>query len=448
MTPCTEAFRASLLHFRKTMQAGIFPPYEYIEDALLFVENGRIIMAGTFQDLEKNLRPGIHVTDYSGRIIMPGFVDCHIHYAQTGMIASYGKQLMDWLHRYTYPEELKFVDKSLCLQVSSFFFDELLRNGTTTALVLPTVHEQSVHALFEEAYKKEIRIVSGKIMMDRNAPEGLLDTAEQSYTESKGIIEKWHGKGRTTCAVIPRFALTSSDQQLHAAAALLKETPGLLFHTHLSESREEVRSVAHLFPWSKSYLDVYDHFELVGDVSSFAHGIHLNKKNLGRLRETGSSIIHCPTSNLFLGSGIFDMGMMLGHHVKTGLGTDVGAGTSFSMFKTMAEAYKLSQLNGDPVSPAHLFYMATSGGAAILGLEDKIGSLEKGKEADFIVINPSAIHLLNNRIQQAESLDDILFALMILGDDRIIEHCYINGHNQTPLPIRPSDPDIGQHGTK
>ena len=448
MVSCTEAFRASLFHFRNNAKSGILPPCEYIEDGLLLVENGRIREIGTFREIGKNLNPGIRLTDYSGRIIMPGFVDCHVHYVQTGMIASHGKDLLDWLHRYTYPEELKFIDKTFCLKTASFFFDELLRNGTTTSLALPTVHEQSVHALFEEAEKRDIRIVSGKILMDRNAPEGLLDSVEQGYRESSRIIEKWHGKGRATCAVIPRFALTSSDRQLDAAASLLKETPGLLFHTHLSENRKEVDSVARHFPWSTSYFDVYDHFGLSGKTSSFAHCIHVSEQDLNRLSDTKSSVVHCPTSNLFLGSGIFDMERMIHHRIKTGLGTDVGAGTSFSMFKTMAEAYKLSQLNGCSLTPSHLFYMATLGGADILGLSDKIGSLDEGKEADFIVVNPSFLPILDNRVKKAGSLEEVLFALMILGDDRVIERCFTAGIDRTPPPFRLSDPDIGQHGTK
>jgi guanine deaminase len=336
-----------------------------------------------------------------------------------------------------------FNDHHHCHLTAKFFIDELLRNGTTSALVLPTVHVESVSALFETAEKKEMRIVSGKILMDRNAPPELRDTAEQSYVESRLIMERWHMRNRMSCAVIPRFALTSSEKQLEVASALIKETPGLLFHSHLSENQNEVKSIAACFPWSRSYLDVYDHYGLTGPKSIFAHGIHLDDTDYRCLADTGSSVALCPTSNMFLGSGLFDYEKMEKHKIRLGLGTDVGAGTSFSMFKTMAEAYKVCQLKGNNLSPAQAFYMATLGGADILGIGHKVGNFEKGKEADFIVINPGKIPILERRIANACHLEEILFALMILGDDRIIEHCHILGEDRKPAHSESLNADIG-----
>lgn len=438
-----RAFKASIFHFRDFDEVSSYPSYEYVEDGLLIVENGAVIDMGSFSKLKRILPPETSVTDYSGRIIMPGFVDTHIHYPQTDIIASHGKQLLDWLKVYTYPAEIKFNDYHHCRNTAGFFFDELLRNGTTCALILPTVHVESVHALFETAENREMRIVSGKILMDRNAPPELRDSAEQGYHDMKSIIDRWHMKNRLSCAVIPRFALTSSEEQLEVATNLVKQTPGLLFHTHLSENKNEVGDIAKQFPWSRSYLDVYDHYGLTGPKSLFAHGIHLDERDYRCLAETRSSIALCPTSNLFLGSGLFDMKNMDSHHIRTSLGTDVGAGTSFSMFKTMAEAYKVCQLKGYNLSPAQTFYMATLGGAKILGIGHKVGNFEKGKEADFIVIDPGKIPILKRRIANACHLEEILFALMILGDDRIIEHCHILGEDRKPSHSKSLNADIG-----
>lgn len=293
------AFRASIFHFRSLAHGSSFHSYEYIEDGMLIIENGLVNDVGLFSELIKTISHDIPVKDYSGRIIMPGFVDTHIHYPQTEIIASHGKQLLDWLKDYTYPAEIKFNDYHHCRKTAGFFFDELLRNGTTSALILPTVHVESVHALFEIAENRGMRIVSGKILMDRNAPPELRDTAEQGYHDMKSIIDRWHMKNRLSCAVIPRFALTSSDEQLEAASNLVKQTPGLLFHTHLSENKNEVGAIAKQFPWSRSYLDVYDHYGLTGPKSVFAHGIHLDERDYRCLAATGSSISLCPTSNLF-----------------------------------------------------------------------------------------------------------------------------------------------------
>lgn len=445
MSDSLHGFRGSIFHFPDRAGLGQPPIFQSIEDGLLLVENGHVKAVGEFERLRKTLPSGLSITDHSGRIIMPGFVDAHIHYAQTDIVASYGKQLLSWLTEYTYPAEIRFADENHSRETAGFFLKELIRNGTTTALVLPTVHACSVHALFEAAEALNMRIVSGKILMDRNCPEALRDTAEQGASDMRAIIERWHLKNRLTCAVMPRFALTSTEAQLQAAAELVRERPGLLFHTHLSENTDEISSVASLYPARRSYLDVYDHLGLTGQHSVFAHGVHLNQKDRMRLAETGSALVHCPTSNLFLGSGLFDLNAMKDHRIPLGLGTDVGAGTSFSMFKTMAEAYKVSQLKGNSLSPQDGFYMATLGGAEVLGLDDNIGNFNAGKEADFIVIDGGRIPLLKRRLATAKSMIDVLFALMILGDDRIIEHCYILGKDMTPFS---SNADIRQQGAE
>ncbi len=442
MSESLHGFRGSIFHFVCPADAGTAPTFEFVQDGLLLVENGHVKQMGDFRSLKNSLPSRVPIADHSGRIIMPGFVDAHIHYAQTDIIASFGRQLLNWLTEYTYPAETLFADEQHGRNTARFFLNELLLNGTTSALVLPTVHALSVHTLFETADAMNLRIVSGKIMMDRNCPEQLRDTAERGITDMRAIIHRWHLKNRLSCAVIPRFALTSSERQLEAASDLLKDHPGLLFHTHLAENTNETASVASFFPKRRSYFDVYDHYGLAGKNAVFAHGIHLDETDVQRLAETGSAIVHCPTSNLFLGSGLFSLRDMNTHGIRTGLGTDVGAGTSFSMFKTMAEAYKVSQLKGTSLSPVEAFYMATLGGAHILGLEEKIGNFAMGKEADFIVINPDRLPILSRRIRRAGKLEDTLFALMILGDDRIVERTYILGEDMTPSPMDSSDPDV------
>ena len=430
MTQSTLAFRASVFHFTNKPTDDYRNGYAFFEDGLLVVENGFVKQLGSYTETYKTLDPGIPVHDHSGKLIMPGFIDTHIHYPQTDIIASHGKQLIDWLYDYTYPAEMKFKDISHAGLTARFFIEELLRNGTTSALVLPTVHEQSVHAVFTAAEARNLRLVSGKVMMDRNAPPELLDTAEQSYRDAKALIDTWHNRNRLSYAITPRFALTSTEQQLEAASCLMEENQGLLFHTHLSENKKEVQLISRAFPLSRSYLDVYHHFGLTGERSSFAHCIHLDDHDYHLLKETRSSVALCPTSNLFLGSGLFDLGKIEPLSIKTALGTDVGAGTSFSLFKTMAEAYKVCQLMGFNLSVFLAYYMASLGGAEILGLDKKIGNFEKGKEADFIVINPERIPVLKRRIENSKNLEEMLFALMILGDDRIVENSYIMGEKQ------------------
>ncbi len=405
----------------------------YLPDGLLVLEDGRIKAFGAYADLRADYGE-IPTTAYPGRLIMPGFIDTHIHYPQTGMIAAYGEQLLEWLNQYTFPTEGKFADKAHAAEVAEIFLDQLLSNGTTTALVFAAVFPQSVDAFFEAAEQRNLCMIAGKVMMDRNAPEFLCDTAESSYQETKVLIQKWHKKGRLRYAVTPRFAITSTDAQLQQAGRLLKEFPDVYLHTHLSENVDEVAWVKELFPDCDGYLDAYDQAGLVTDRSVFAHGVQLTDAEFQRLSEQGSAIAFCPTSNLFLGSGLFkiEQAKSTDYPVKVGLGTDVGAGTSFSILQTANEAYKVAQLRRQKLSPFKGLFLATLGGARALCLEDQIGSFDLGKEADFIVLDPGATPLMAFRNGTSTPADlselaDQVFSLMMMGDDRTVQATYILG---------------------
>lgn len=429
-----KAFRSSFLDF---VEDPFYVPeaesIRYIADGLLVLENGKVKELGTYESLQDKYRE-IPVTSYPGMLIMPGFIDTHIHFPQIEMIAAYGEQLLEWLNQYTFPTEGKFKDKAYAQRIASIFLDELLRNGTTTALVFAAVYPQSVDAFFEEARRRNLRMIAGKVMMDRNAPDFLLDTPETSYQESKQLIQKWHKKGRLLYAVTPRFAITSTDEQLREAGKLLSEFPDVYLHTHLSENINEIEWVSNLFPDCKGYLDVYDRAGLVGNRSVFAHGVQLTDAEFKRLSEANSAIAFCPTSNLFLGSGLFklELAKSVEHPVKVGLGTDVGAGTSFSILQTANEAYKVAQLRRQKLSPFKALFLATLGGARALSLSDEIGNFDVGKEADFIVLDVRATPLMafRNHTSTATSLDELAretFTLMMLGDDRAIRATYIAG---------------------
>ncbi len=401
--------------------------HQYFEDGMLLVADGHIIKAGDRAEIEKTLAPNTEILDHSGNLIVPGFIDTHIHFPQVDMIASFGEQLLDWLNKYTFPEEAKFADPAHAADTATFFIDELLRNGTTTALIYGTVHKQSADALFAEAYRRGMRIVAGKALMDRNVPEAVRDTAESGDRDSRELIDKWHGKGRLGYAVTPRFAPACSDDQLTRAGKLLAEYPDLLMHTHLSENAGEIDWVQSLYPTNKDYLDVYDRFGLLGDRSVFAHCVHLEGEEYQRMAEADAAIAFCPTSNLFLGSGLFHLKEAEKYGIKVGLGTDVGAGTSFSLLQTMNEAYKVCSLKGDKLDPFKSFYLATLGGAKVLNMSGKIGNFEAGKEADFLVIDTASTPLMERRLSNSKSLDELLFVLSILGDDRTISHTYVAG---------------------
>ncbi|MEM0954748.1 MAG: guanine deaminase [Pseudomonadota bacterium] len=424
-----RAHRSALIHsLDDPAEVGISSSYEYFEDGLLVIDaQGKVVAAGAATDLLPTLPQDAVVREHSDSLICPGFIDSHIHYPQTGMIASYGEQLLEWLNNYTFPAEQDFEDVVHARDVADVFLTELLRNGTTTAMVFGTVHPGSVDAFFEAAEARQLRMIAGKVLMDRNAPEYLLDTPESGYADSKALIERWHGKGRLHYAVTPRFALTSSDEQLTLAGQLLQEHPGLYLHSHLSENPEEVAWVKQLFPNRDGYLDVYDHFQLLGARSVFAHGIHLTDNEYRRLAETGTVIAFCPSSNLFLGSGLLNLKAMEAYRVQVGLGTDVGAGTSFSILETLSDAYKVTQLQKYSLNPFKSLYLSTLGNARSLSLDGKIGNFAAGKEADFVVLDYHATPLMGYRMARARSIEERLFVMMTLGDDRAVRQTFAMG---------------------
>ncbi|WP_404786736.1 guanine deaminase [Altericista sp. CCNU0014] len=406
----------------------------YLPDGLLILDRGQIKAFGPYERL-KDLYSSVETTVYpAGMAIVPGFIDLHVHYPQTEMIASYGAQLLEWLDKYTFPTEAKFADAAYARKIAAFFLDELLKNGTTTALVLPTIFPQSVEVLFEEAQKRNMRLIAGQVLMSRNAPEFLLTEPKIAYAQTREQIQRWHGNGRMLYAITPRFAITSTDEELALAGQLKAEFPEVYVHTHLSENRAEVAFTAELFPDSTDYLNVYERFGLVGDRSIFAHCVQLDDSAFERLSDAGATIAFCPTSNLFLGSGLFRLGKAKStdHPVKVGLATDVGGGTSFSMLQTMSDAYKIMQLQGESLSVFRAFYLATLGAAKALSVGDKLGNFEVGKEADFIVLDTQATPLMKLRNPTPESvslseLADKAFAMMLLGDDRTVKATYVAG---------------------
>ncbi|MGP0936939.1 guanine deaminase [Serratia sp. CY74664] len=392
----------------------------HIPDGLLLLNGGVIVWFGSWQQGEALLPPGFAVTEYRDKPIVPGFIDTHIHYPQTEMIAAYGDQLLDWLNNYTFPTESRYGCERHADAMSAFFLRELLSNGTTTALVFGSVHPQSVDALFSQAQTLNMRLIAGKVMMDRHAPQALLETPEQSYRDTRELIERWHGKGRLGYAITPRFAPTSTPALLAQVQRLREEFPDVWLQTHLSENPQEVAWVKSLFPQSQSYLDVYHRYGMTGGKSVFAHCLHLEEQEWDCLCETRSAIAFCPTSNLFLGSGLFDLQQAWRKRVKLGIGTDVGAGTSFNMLRTLGEAYKVGQLQHYRLSAVEAFYHATLGGARALSLDDKIGNFDVGKEADFVVLDPAVTPLQQLRYANSATPAEQGFVLMTLGDDRNI----------------------------
>ncbi len=423
-----EALRASILHCLADPGEGSKPSaWEYFEDGLLAVHDGRIVDAGPADAVRARLPADIEVTDYAGKLIVPGFIDCHVHFPQLDIIGSYGAQLLDWLNQYAYPVEAKFADPDHAREVANAFVDELLRNGTTTALVFGTVHAHSADAIFEAAEARSMRLIAGKVLMDSNCPEELRDSPDSGYAESKALIERWHGKGRLGYAITPRFALTSSPEQLAAAGKLADEYPDTWIHTHLAENMDEVEQIARQFPDSRSYLDVYEQFGLVRERAVFAHCLHMNDQDRASMATNRAAAAFCPTSNLFLGSGLFDLTAMREAGVCCGLGTDVGGGTSLSLLRTASEAYKVLHLREHALPATQALYLATLGAAEALRLEDKIGNFEEGKEADFAVLDFEGSNLTARRCAAASTIEEKLFALMTLADDRNVAATYVEG---------------------
>jgi guanine deaminase len=400
----------------------------YEADALILIEGGRIAAFGSHAALAPRLPPGTPVTRESG-LVVPGFVDCHAHFAQTGIVAAYGKSLLDWLEAYTFPAEAEFSDRALCGRIARLFLDECLRNGTTTAAVYGTVHEAALDAFFAEAERRGFCMVGGNSLADRNAPAAMLLDASEAVARSERLIARWHGRGRLRYAVTPRYAPACSPALLEACAALWRSRDGLVLQSHLAETTDEVAWAKRLFPEARSYFDVYERFGLVGRRAVYGHGIHLDERDRARLHETGTAIAHCPTSNSFLGSGLFDIGRAkaAARPVRVGLASDIGAGTSFSMLKTMGAAYQTARLMGAALAPAEALYLATRGAAEALGLGGRVGGIAPGCDADLVVLDLAATPLLAARVERARDIWDALFATMILGDDRAVAKVYVAG---------------------
>ncbi len=421
------AYRAALLHaLADPCQAPAAEAWAFHEDGLLVIEGGHVAAFGAYADLAPTLGDA-PVEDLTGKLITPGFIDAHIHYPQTNVIAAWGSQLLDWLTHHTFPAEQAFSDRAHADEAAAFFCDELLRNGTTSALVFGTVHKASVDALFGAALSRDMRLIAGKVLMDRNAPAGLTDTVETGRADTETLIRSWRGRGRLGYAVTPRFAVTSTEAQLAMAGELAAAHPEVLIHTHMSENVDEIARVGELFPSHLDYLDVYARFGLVGPRSVFAHCVHTEADALRRMADAGASAAFCPSSNLMLGSGLFSLKRACQYGVTVGLGTDVGAGASFSLLHMMGEAYRVGQLGGETLDPMHAFYLATLAGAKALKIDGQVGNLAPGKEADFLVLDLAATPLLARRTAAARTIAETLFVLSILGDDRCIERTYLAG---------------------
>lgn len=443
MAARTRALRGRALSFHADpFQAEPDDCVSWFDDALVLVEDGRIAAFGPHAEVAPGLPEGVEVVDYGQGILCPGFIDAHVHFPQLQMIGAYGAQLLEWLETYTFVAEQQYADRAHAEAAAGLFLRELLRAGTTTAMVYCTVHPQSVEAFFAESARFNTRMIAGKVLMDRNAPAALLDTAERGYAESKALIETWHGTGRQHYCVTPRFAPTSTEAQLEAAGVLLTEHEGLFLQTHICENPSEVDWVLELFPERSSYLDVYAHAGLVGARSMFGHAIHFHEHDFCTCHQTGAALAHCPTSNLFLGSGLFRLYDALDpkRPVRVGLGTDVGAGTSLSQLQTLNEAYKVAALTGKKLDALRAFYLATLGSARALYLDDRIGRLAPGMDADICVLDPGATPLLAYRTGHCESFAELLFVLMTLGDDRAVRATWVAGEavydRDRPEPFR------------
>lgn len=397
-----------------------------ITDGAVLVEDGRIAKVGRAAELLAD-HPRAEVTRYGDHLICAGFVDAHVHYPQTAIIASWGKRLIDWLNTYTFPEEMRFADAGFARETADRYLDLTRSNGTTTVTSFCTIHPESVDALFEAAEARGQRIVAGKTCMDRNAPDGLRDTVQSAYDDSKALLEKWHGRGRATYAITPRFSPTSTPEQLAAMGALWAEYPQVLMQTHLSEQLDEIEWVKELYPNSRDYLDTYEEHGLLRPGALFGHAIHLTDRERTRLKEMDASLVHCPTSNTFIGSGLFDMARLMAEGQRVGLATDTGGGSSFSMLRTMAAAYEVGQLRGTPLHPAQLMWLATQGSARALRMEDKIGNIVEGMEADLVVLDLASTPAIAQRHARAGDIWEALFPTIMMGDDRAVVDCWING---------------------
>jgi guanine deaminase len=403
--------------------------YRYEDDGGLLLRGSKIIAAGPYADVASQAGEGAEKIDHRPHLLLPGFIDAHAHFPQMQVIASYGAELLDWLNKYTFPEETKFRNAQHGRRIARLFLDEMVRHGTTTVAAYCSVHRQSAEAFFEESHARDMLNIAGKVMMDRNAPEGVLDTPQSSYDDSKALVGEWHGKGRQHYAITPRFAITSSPEQLEMAGALCREHPDLHMQTHLSENHAEIAFTQELFPWSKDYTDIYGHYGLLGKKSLFGHCIHLSEREADALSDSGSVAVFCPTSNLFLGSGLFDYQRhrRRDKSLRIATATDVGGGTNYSMLRTMDEGYKVIALNGEKLNPFASFWQMTRGNAEALSIADKIGTLDAGTDADIIVVDSRATPGMRLRMETVETLAEELFLLQTLGDDRAVREVYVAG---------------------
>ncbi len=425
----TAAYRASILHFLGDPAEAAESAVSFVEDGVLVVENGRVREVGDAASILASLPHDFLINDLRGQLIVPGFVDTHIHFAQADIIASYGRNVLDWLEQHTFPEERRFSDAGHAHEVAEFTVEEMLRNGTTTSMVFATVHKSSTDAIFRAAESRGLCMIAGKVLMDRHCPDGLCEATERGIDESRQLIQDWHQKPGTRLryAVTPRFAPTSTEAQLELAGKLLDEHAGVYLQTHLAENIDECGWVRELFPWSKSYLDVYEHFGLLRPRSVYAHCIHLDASDRANMGRRGAAMAFCPTSNLFLGSGLFDADDAHRHGVRVGIGTDVGGGTSFSILRTLHEAYKVLHLRSQQLDALQGLYLATLGGARALSLDDEIGNFMPGKFADFVVLDQAATPLIERRLRMANSLAERLFVTMMLGDEHMVAATYVQG---------------------
>lgn len=426
-SPVIRALRGRLLWFVGDPEVAGEAAHHFVEDGLLVIENGLVKAAGEASALLRALPADAEIVDHRPHLIMPGFIDAHIHMPQTQVVASYGAQLMDWLNKYTFVEEQKLGQQGHAEKLSRFFLDELLANGTTTAAVYCSVHPQSAEAFFTESQRRNTRMIAGKVMMDRNAPEALTDTAESGYRDSKALIARWHGKGRQLYAITPRFAITSTPEQLAAAGRLAAEHPDCHVQTHIDENRAEIAFARELYPEAADYADIYRRHGLLGPKSLMGHCIHMTHNEWSAFAETGAVAVFCPTSNLFLGSGLFDWAHARQRGVKVAVATDIGGGTSYSMLRTMAEAYKVLQLQGQSLSAFAALHAITRGNAAALGLDHLIGSFEPGREADVVVLDTGATRAMAHRMETVRDLAEELFVLVTLGDERNVAATYVMG---------------------
>jgi guanine deaminase len=398
--------------------------YRYIEDGAVVIAGGKILMVG---DFNPKAAAGHRVIDHRPNLILPGFIDPHIHMPQMQVVGSYAANLLEWLNTYTFVEEQKFGDTEHAKRIASRFLDELIRHGTTTAAAYCTIHPASVDAFFEAAAARDMLMLGGKVMMDRNAPEGLRDTPQSSYDESKALLEKWHGKGRALYAITPRFAITSSHEQMEMAEALAQEYPDNHIQTHVDENLAEVEFARQLFPNLPDYLGIYERYHLLGPKTLLGHCIHLTHRECEVLASTRSVAVWCPTSNLFIGSGLFDHDRLRSHGARIAVATDVGGGTSYSMLRTLDEGYKVLQLRGQRLNPLRSFYMVTLGNARAMSLDDRVGTIEAGRDADLVVLDARATPQMALRMEIVESLANELFLLQTCGDDRAVVETYVAG---------------------